>query len=333
MNNKEYLNLLYKNILQRDFNAENEKYHLNQLENGVPREFILKQFFDSVEFKNIQSSKDKYPDGHYYSPIPSSSDRKKFTSSYQNISKNLTGINFNLDQQLNNWKKFNNFLPKFRFPSHKSSLYDYFYINDSFGLTDAFLVFSFLLYYKPKRIIEVGSGMSSCLLSDINRLFFNYQIEITLVEPNPNFLYSVLTQESRKKFNIIEKKVQSVSVNDFKLLKSNDLLFIDSSHITKLGSDVNYLFFDIIPNLNDNVLVHIHDIFRNFDYPPEWVSEGRSWNEAYLLRAFLLFNSNFNIEFYTSYIVDKIPNIFENKYLNLKSNLGGCLWFRKTNQN
>ena len=79
-------------------------------------------------------------------------------------------------------------------------------------------------------------------------------------------------------------------------MAAGDILIIDSSHVAKTGSDVNYLYFDVLPRLVPGVLVHVHDIGFPFEYPRSWVAEGRSWNEAYLLRAFLTFNSDYRIE-------------------------------------
>jgi len=79
-------------------------------------------------------------------------------------------------------------------------------------------------------------------------------------------------------------------------LQSGDILFIDSSHVAKVGSDVNYLFFEVIPRLKPGVMVHFHDVFLPDEYPKVWViDEGRNWNEQYLLRAFLQFNTSWEV--------------------------------------
>ena len=78
----------------------------------------------------------------------------------------------------------------------------------------------------------------------------------------------------------------------FEKLEAGDVLFIDSSHVAKTGSDVNYLFFEVLPRLRRGVRVHVHDIFLPIEYPRDWViDENRSWNEQYVLRALLMFSS------------------------------------------
>ena len=78
-------------------------------------------------------------------------------------------------------------------------------------------------------------------------------------------------------------------------LEANDILFIDSSHVLKVGSDVHHLFAEVLPALKPGVYTHFHDIFFPFEYPYAWIQEGRYWTEAYALRAFLQFNTTFEI--------------------------------------
>ena len=90
-----------------------------------------------------------------------------------------------------------------------------------------------------------------------------------------------------KRHRLVNVKLQDVDLKEFDKLKSGDVLFIDSTHVSKIGSDVNYLFFEILPRLHRGVYIHIHDIFYPFEYPKDWIDEGRAWNENYILRAFL----------------------------------------------
>ena len=89
--------------------------------------------------------------------------------------------------------------------------------------------------------------------------------------------------------------VQNVKLIEFEKLEPNDLLFIDSSHISKIGSDLNYLLFEVLPSLKPGVIIHFHDILYPFEYPYEWIEKGIYWNEAYLLKAFLMHNKNYEI--------------------------------------
>ena len=95
----------------------------------------------------------------------------------------------------------------------------------------------------------------------------------------------------------------------FDQLESRDVLFIDSTHVSKLGSDVNYIFFEILPRLKPGVVIHLHDIYVGFEYPKPWVTEDRAWNEAYLLRAFLEYNERFRILLFISYHAECLRSV------------------------
>ena len=116
----------------------------------------------------------------------------------------------------------------------------------------------------------------------------------------------------------------------FSLLEENDLLFIDSTHLIKTGSDVCYELFEILPSLKSGVLIHFHDVFWPFEYPKDWVlTENRSWNEIYGLRAFLMNNSDYEIIFFNDYFCKFFRKIAEKDYPKILKNTGGSLWLRK----
>lgn len=115
----------------------------------------------------------------------------------------------------------------------------------------------------------------------------------------------------------------------FTALDSGDLLFIDSSHVIKCGSDVQFLMFQVLPNLSKGVFLHFHDVFYPFDYPDWVLLEGRYWNELYFLRAFLSYNSEWKIYFFNTYVATVFKDyIQENMPLCLK-NPGGSLYIQK----
>ena len=103
----------------------------------------------------------------------------------------------------------------------------------------------------------------------------------------------------------------------------------DSTHVSKLDSDVNRLFFEILPRLNPGVFVHFHDIFPGFEYPEQWLREGRAWNEQYLLRAFLQYNDHFHIRLFPGLLANYDRAWFEKNMPLVLSNPGGALWIEK----
>jgi hypothetical protein len=104
---------------------------------------------------------------------------------------------------------------------------------------------------------------------------------------------------------------------------------VDSSHVVKIGSDVAHIIFEILPRLKPGVIVHFHDVFYSFEYPKEWVKEGRAWNEDYFLRAFLQYNSVFQILYFNSFMGQFYQNELERKMPLCLRNTGGSLWMKK----
>jgi hypothetical protein len=230
--------------------------------------------------------------GHFYSPIPNDEDidraiaKKRSFRFPSDLKVDVESIRQNLeqllDEKIGELKRFLVDFPKL-------------YPVDSkqFILADAIVLFGLIEKNKPKRIVEVGSGHSSAFMLDV-RSFLNLDFEIVCVEPFPQRLRETLGERIHD-ITLYEMPVQEMHNEFWRELDENCLLFIDSSHVAKAGSDVNFLFFEVLPNLNKGCFVHIHDIFSGFEYPEKWLREGRSWNEAYLLRAFLMFNQVFSI--------------------------------------
>ena len=164
--------------------------------------------------------------------------------------------------------------------------------NSQFGHADARVLFCMLRLLTPKRIVEVGAGYSTLLIADVNDRFLGGTASITCVEPYPRpFLHRL---ERSQRIRLLQQRAQDVDAGVFDQLGRGDLLFIDSSHVSKTGSDVNRLFLDVLPRLKPGVVIHVHDIFFPDDYPKSWVlDEGFSWNEQYLLQALLTGNARF----------------------------------------
>jgi hypothetical protein len=144
-------------------------------------------------------------------------------------------------------------------------------------------------------VIEVGSGFSSAVMLDVRDRHLP-DTHLTFVEPYADRLRSLLTHADHSSVRIIETPVQDVDLKLFDELGEDDILFIDSTHVSKTGSDVNFEFFEIFPRLRPGVVIHLHDIFYPFEYPRGWVvDENRGWNELYLLRAFLASNQQYQM--------------------------------------
>jgi hypothetical protein len=269
-----------------------------------------------------------YPPGHYYSPLVDVKDYYAVRAVHERLSAPLpSGLRLDRDAMRAMLRRLARHNPSFPFHRDRDSLYRYYFANPFFGCHDASVYFSILLEFGPQRVIEVGSGFSSRLLLDTSEHFFNNKIGITLIDP---LLGSLTELKPPADANLLSCRLQDVPLVLFDQLEANDILFIDSSHVGKTGSDVNFYMFHILPRLNPGVLVHIHDILCPFEYPPEWVlDEKRSWNETYLVHAFLQYNSAFEILYWNNFAFHSMGAEVRELMPLCLENEGGSLWIRR----
>lgn len=225
---------------------------------------------------------------HYYEPLP---DFRTITRETVNRRREFPALDFNWSGQLSLLQS----LTKYR--DELDQLYQscaFNFGNGFFGGFDAAAYYALIRELKPGRVIEVGGGYSSQIaLQALNRNQSEHNSgALQVIEPFPEpRLTDAIAQNV-----VISKPVQEVDAEFFAALEPNDILFIDSSHTVKFGSDVCYLILEILPLLKPGVWLHIHDIFFPNDYPAEWLLEQRlALNEQYLVEAFLSHNKSFSI--------------------------------------
>jgi predicted O-methyltransferase YrrM len=203
--------------------------------------------------------------------------------------------------------------------------------NVSFEAVDAEILFCMIRYFKPKIIFEIGSGWSTLLAADAlsRNLRDGSPGKLIAIEPYPpEFLSASIPEE----VELLRRPVQKVALTQFDALRENDMLFIDSSHVCTIGSDVQYEILEILPQLNPGVLIHIHDIFLPAEYPKEWVLDRhRFWNEQYIVQAFLCFNDTFEILWAGQWMHLNHPELLVEAFTSYQSGVSpASLWFRRT---
>ena len=273
----------------------------------------------------------RYPPGHYYSPIVSVDDIKLREEEIWSghMIDGVVDIDLNTDGQRRLViEELSKYYPSLPFKEKASLDLRYGFENEMYSFTDGIILYAMIRYLEPKKIIEVGSGHSSALMLDVNKLFFDNKIDLSFIEPNPERLYDTISETDKNKTTILVRNVQEVELSFFAKLEKNDVLFIDSTHVSKCGSDLNYILFEILPVLSAGVFIHFHDIFYPFEYPKDWVYQGRNWNENYLLRAFLMHNDTYEIKLFSHYLHQHHSDVFENMPL-AYNNFGGNLWLEK----
>lgn len=241
----------------------------------------------------------------------------------------ILGVELHEKEQLALLERLARYYPEISFPENKNDQYRYAFNNPSYSWCDAIIFYGMVREIRPARIIEVGSGHTSALLLDTNERHFNGRIQCTFIEPYPELLRSLLKPEDLPAVKIIERQLQDVDLALFATLQAGDILFVDSSHVAKAGSDVLTLFFEILPRLSPGVLVHFHDVFDRFEYPADWLREGRGWNEQYILRTFLQYNSSFHIKLFTPHMIARYGAWFREHMPDCFRNTGGHIWIER----
>ncbi len=270
------------------------------------------------------------PPGHYYSPL---FHRKNLAEEAAQLAKevprHLPHISLDENRLLANLCSMDLAGRPVGFPRQPDPLWRYHAENGSYPDNDAACLAGMARIFRPKRILEVGCGFSSALAFDLNDFEWNHSIDLCFVDPDPGRMLSLLREGDKKDLKLHRKRLQDTDPNLFQTLEAGDFLIIDSTHVAKTGSDVNYLFFEIFPRLAPGVLVHIHDIFWPFEYPVSWLEEGRSWNETYFLRAFLMHNKEWSIEMCNTWLMRFYPEALKESMPGISLE-GASLWLCKT---
>jgi hypothetical protein len=270
-----------------------------------------------------------FPNGHFYSPVIDPHElRRRAAEIWPDRLHEPAGVDLDLPGQRALLAALRPFAADFDYPEGKREEAEPAGFRDGNGLferLDARMLFCLLRHLAPRRLLEVGSGYSSLLAADVNRRFLGGATEITCIEPFPRaFLSRGVPGIAR----LLAQPVQEVGLEPFLALAANDVLFIDSSHVSKTGSDVNFLCLEVLPRLAPGVWIHLHDIFLPNDYPREWVlEEERSWNEQYLVQALLMYSRAFAVRFGSACAWHLFPELVESVF---GSRLGGgSLWIEK----
>lgn len=269
---------------------------------------------------------------HYYMPIP---DTAKLKDDLWLKKSELVGIDMNEKGQIELLSAFvSNYREEYEsLPRQYTGVQHQYYVNNrDFGRVDGEILYCMIRHFKPERIFEIGSGHSTYLSAQAltkNKELGEGEGELIAIEPNPRGALKVGFPGLTK---LIAIEVQELDLSFFDELKENDILFIDSSHVLKIGGDVQFEYLEILPRLNEGVIVHLHDIFLPGEYPRKWVFEQfRFWNEQYLLQAFLAFNQSFKVLWAGNYMhinhPEKLTSAF-NTY-SPQSVFPGSFWMRK----
>lgn len=325
MTDSEFIDLCYERILGRAANIAVKTLLIAQFKVRITtRDAFVADLLQCPEFESQFLSREAFPSGHFFSALASGEERKRYVR--DTSCESIAGIDLRIAEQTALAEEFATYYAQCPLVRTKNTSKRYYSDNPSFPFSDAFIFFCFIRRYSPRKIVEIGSGFSSAAcLDSLDALGLN-DTKCWFVEPYPALLRSLLRKQDSR-HEILPQPLQEVDLSLFESLEAGDILFIDSTHVSKINSDVNREIFDIMPRLKPGVIIHIHDIYWPFDYPEEWIREGRAWTEAYLVRAFLQFNDAFRILYFNSYLHPRLREpVFTPRDVDIGANDGGSLW-------
>jgi hypothetical protein len=304
--------------------AEEDTEALDVLALSLSR-FVSREGYSGEDFRRFERHGVHVTPVHFYQPIPNTS---HLSDNVWTRESELVGINMNDGEQL---RLLREVFPGFRheyetFPTNATDDPATFHFdNGLFDGTDALVLYCMIRHLQPKRVIEVGSGYSTRLAAQA--ALANGSTKLTCIDPHPD---GVVRAGFPGLTSVIDSSVEEVSIDLFKSLEAQDVLFIDSSHVVRIGGDVNFLILEVLPRLQPGVVVQMHDVFLPREYPRDWVVDMRRfWSEQYLLQAFLAFNTAFRVLLANSYLDARYPDALRNTFPNSPWWGGGSFWLQR----
>jgi Methyltransferase domain len=260
---------------------------------------------------------------HFYNPVPNTSELD--LADFDAYAELLAYSRVRSDEQVQLLRKLSVWTTELADIPADDDGSGYFWNNPAFGPMDGMVYYAVIREFKPTLVIEVGSGFSTLLA--LRAAVRNGSTRVRCIEPYPTpQLRAGITPPGE----LIERRVQDVPLTHFDALEAGDILFIDSTHVSKTGSDVNYLLLRVLPRLKPGVLIHIHDMFIPYEYPREWVVDKKIfWNEQYMVMAMLLFGNRFDVLLMHHFLEHEEHAELEAIFPSVAAVGGGSIWLRK----
>jgi hypothetical protein len=186
------------------------------------------------------------------------------------------------------------YLGEFDPPRQEGAPGDFHLWNTWYQGGDAELLYAMVRLLRPRRVLELGSGWSTLVTARACAVNAAHgaPVEFTSSDPEPRLGVDPpppgLTRLERT-------AAQELPMERFLALAPGDVLFVDTTHTVKLGSEVNRLVLEVLPRLAPGVTVHFHDIYLPWEYPRFWYKRGTYLNEQDLLQAFLSSNPDWEV--------------------------------------
>lgn len=275
------------------------------------------------------SAHQNFAPGHYYSPVPHVGEALARVQGWADRDLQEAGIHLGLEEQWGLLDELAPYLVDHGLPLHREEGRRYWRHNDWFAYSDGVFLAALVRHLQPDRVVEVGSGFSSACMLDTRDAHGGFPHSLTFIDPEPERLRSLLVEADTAHVTVLAQQVQDVDLSVVRSLRTGDILFIDSSHVLKTGSDVAWYLQALLPSVAVGVWIQIHDICYPFEYFPHWIEAGWGWNEAYALQSFLQFNDSFRIALWPTALWAQDSARMEAAFPEYTLNKGGSIWLRR----
>ena len=266
-----------KRARERIYKALHEK-------NAVQR-YLARHLFNFFQRLGVHLTAD-----HFYEIVPNT---REVGSAYSAHPRELLGIDFQIEESTD---RFLRLIESYGMGFAADVVrFEYQERNDYFRGLDALALYLVVRDLKPQLIVEIGQGFSTrILLAALERNGEESGQMSGLVSVDPYSRFRPARMPVGVDFRVIDQPVQTLDATA--LFAGCNLVFVDSTHVFKFGSDVEWEFTQIYPRLQSGTILHVHDVFSPYQYPRRWIVEAkRFWNEQYFLEAFLAFNKDFEV--------------------------------------
>jgi predicted O-methyltransferase YrrM len=322
---------VYAHGLNREAKGAEFTHWADLIEHGMSPAAFVHEVYNCREYQQKRRVGSIFAPGHYHSPVVDPDTVREYYDRETAMSADqIAGMDIDLARMRRLWLANLDFIKATPFTDGPSPANRYCFEGGPYPHGDGVTLRLMIGHHRPRRIVEIGSGYSSACALDAADHAALSDFHLTCIEPYPDRLKSLLRPGDDGRVTIIEQPVQAVSPQIVDALEPNDILLIDSTHVMKTGSDVHFEMFHLLPRLKPGVLVHVHDVAFPFEYPEKWVfEENYSWNEAYALRCFLMFNSAFRVLFWSSLYAHAYSSEIKAEFAPFLRNPGSAIWIER----
>ncbi len=306
---------------------------------SVPNEAQVREavgVLQATGYERLQSLGWNLLPNHFYEPVVDVAHVRAKPHTWEE--RDPPGIDWDVDHQMAVATEVSHYIDELRDipetaePGAQGQI-EFHWQNNWWTRADPMVQYGLIRSRKPRHYIEIGCGMSSLIVEKALRKNDNSNpdkpggCEVTLIDPSEK---PGIWEHLPNGWTLHQAQIQDAPLELYDQLEAGDMLFYDGSHCSKTGSDVNWMFFQVLPRLAPGVLVHFHDIFMPRDYPQHWILDmHKSWNEQYVLQAFLMHNSAWQIEIANAYLSHKKGPELRELYQNLQVAYGGSIWLTR----